>query len=134
MIHERARRVQAGAFWQLLGMAVQVAEDGRSRVTLGVRDELRQLYGVLHGGVLASLVDGAVGVAVQSTLAEGEETTTIDLQVMYDQPARAGELTAEAELLRRGRTVIFGRCEVRDAAGELVAHGSATYLVKRPRR
>ncbi len=128
-VSERARAVEAGPFWQLLGMKVVTAEHGRSLVTMPVRESLLQLYGFVHGGALASLVDGAVGVAVQSTLQEGEATTTVDLQVMYSRPVRTGLLSARAALVRRGKTIVFGECRVTDEADELVAHGTATYMV-----
>ena len=125
----RARAVEQGPFWQLLGMKVGAAENGTSLVTMRLREDLLQLYGVVHGGALASLIDGAVGVAVQSTLNEGEATTTVDLQVMYSRPAVSGILSARAALVRRGKTIVFGECRVTDEAENLVAHGTATYMV-----
>ena len=110
-------------------MKVRVAEGGDSVVTMPVREELLQLYGHVHGGALASLIDGAVGVAVQSTLQDGEATTTVDLQVMYSSPASVGVLSARAALVRRGKTIVFGECRVTDEAGKLIAHGTATYMV-----
>ena len=128
-VSAHARAVEGGPFWKLLGMKVEMAEKGRSLVTMPVRDGLLQLYGYVHGGALASLVDGAVGVAVQSTLQEGEATTTVDLQVMYSRPVQSGLLSARAEIVRRGNTIVFGACRVTDEAGKLVAHGSATYMI-----
>lgn len=128
-VSERARAVEAGPFWQLLGMKVEKAENGSSLVVLPLREDLLQLYGYVHGGVLASLIDGAVGVAVQSTLKNGEAATTVDLQIMYSRPVKTGVLSARASLMRRGNTIIFGECRVMDETGELVAHGTATYMV-----
>lgn len=128
-VSARARAVEQGPFWQLLGMKVESAENGSSLVTMRLREDLLQLYGVVHGGALASLVDGAVGVAVQSTLAEGEATTTVDLQTMYSRPAVTGVLSARAALVRRGKTIVFGECRITDEADNLIAHGTATYMI-----
>ena len=128
-IQERVKRVEAGAFWHHLGMRVQDVGEGTATVRLDIKDELRQLYGYVHGGVLATLIDGAIGVAVQTTLAPGEATTTVDLQTMYSRPAKTGTLRAKAKLVRRGGTLIFGECKIFDDADELIAHGSATYIV-----
>ena len=110
-------------------MKVEKAENGSSLVVLPLREDLLQLYGYVRGGVLASLIDGAVGVAVQSTLKNGEAATTVDLQIMYSRPVKTGVLSARASLMRRGNTIIFGECRVMDETGELVAHGTATYMV-----
>lgn len=128
-ISERVKRVEAGAFWQLLGMRVQSAAAGEAVVTVEIKPDLLQLYGVVHGGVLATLIDGAIGAAAQTTLKEGEATTTVDLQVMYSRAVQRGTLSAKATIIRRGKTIIFGECKVYDDNETLVVHGSATYMV-----
>jgi len=128
-IQERIKRLEAGAFWQLLGMKVVSASVGEAIVNLCVKPDLLQLYGVVHGGVLATLIDGAIGAAAQTTLNEHEATTTVDLQVMYSRAVEKGTLTAKATIVRRGKTIIFGDCKAYDDAERLIVHGSATYMV-----
>ncbi|MCA9839527.1 MAG: PaaI family thioesterase [Trueperaceae bacterium] len=129
MIAKRLKQVESGPYWQLLGMKIVEAQEGKVKLELELKEEHMQIYGVVHGGVLASLVDSAVGVAVQSTLSDLEGSTTTNLQIMYARPAKAGRLIAEAELIRRGKTIVFGDCRVSDASGELIVHGNATYMI-----
>ena len=133
-LEERVKRLETGAFWILLGMKVNEAKDGRATVTMPIKPDLLQLYGVVHVGALASLVDGAIGAAVQSSLQEDEASTTVDLQVMYDKAAEQGLLTAKSSIIRRGRTIIFAECQVHDDEGVLIAHGTATYMVLEHKR
>ncbi len=123
------KRLQAGGFWQLLGMQVLHADAGKAQLTMPVTSEHLQAYGVIHGGALASLIDAAIGLAVHTTLGPDEATTTTNLNVMYSSPAHEGLLLAEASLVRRGGTIIYGDCRIEDTQGRLIAHGSATYMI-----
>ena len=126
---ERLERLEKGPFWELLGLKIISAENGTARLSLEIKKKHLQLYGIVHGGALATIIDGAIGAAVQSSLHEDEASTTIDLQVMYDKAAKNGTLTAKANLIRRGKTIIFGECQIEDGTGQLIAHGNATYMV-----
>ena len=128
-LSERINRLEKGPFWELLGLKVVSAQDGKAVLTLEVKKKHLQLYGIIHGGALAAIIDGAIGAAVQSSLHEDEASTTVDLHVMYDKPAKEGALTAHANLTRRGKTIIFGECRIEDNKKQLIAHGTATYMV-----
>ena len=67
----------------LLGFELVDLKFGEATLKVRMRDELRQPYGVLHGGATASLIDTAMAFACISCLPEGEKTTTIDLTVHY---------------------------------------------------
>ena len=59
-----------------------------------VRPEHKNLWGTMHGGALASLIDSACGLATVSYLAENEGTVTLNLRVHYFAPVTQGKLTA----------------------------------------
>jgi len=84
--------------------------------------------GTLHGGVTATLVDAAVGIALIGQLG-GQLVTTVELKVNYLRPASHGKVHARARLLKVGKTLGFGTAEVHDPHGRLVASGSATYMI-----
>ena len=117
------------------------AQDGWARflgIELDPRDpagRLRLAYdtrllnadgGVIHGGILATLLLDAARIETASTWEPGMDLTSIrplDGQIVYLRPAREGEVTASAQLLRAGRTLAFAVSEIRDAQGQLVAQG-----------
>jgi uncharacterized protein (TIGR00369 family) len=130
-------RGSANLFWRYLGIEVEAAGEGWVRLRVGMRDELRNAPGApVHGGVLATLVDAAVGGALGTygtAAAGGIDQATLDLNVTFIGAARGDALFAEGRILRRGRSIAFGETRVTDTAGTLVALGRATYMIIPPR-
>ena len=130
-------RARANLFWQYLGIEVDAAGEGWVKLRVPVRDELRNAAGApVHGGVLATLVDAAIGGALGtygSVAAGGVDQATLDLNVSFVGAARGDTIFAEGKILRRGRTIAFGETRVTDSAGTLVAVGRATYMIIPPR-
>jgi uncharacterized protein (TIGR00369 family) len=130
-------RAHANLFWRYLGIEVEAAGEGWVRLRVPLRDELRNAAGApVHGGVLATLVDAAIGGALGtygSAAAGGVDQATLDLNVSFVGAARGDGLLAEGRIIRRGRTIAFGETRVTDAAGNLVALGRATYMIIIPR-
>lgn len=133
-VRERAR---ANLFWQYLGIEVEAAGEGWVQLRVAMRDELRNAAGApVHGGVLATLIDAAIGGALGtygSASSGGVDQATLDLNVSFVGAARGETLLAEGRIVRRGRTIAFGETRVTDAGGTLVALGRATYMIISPR-
>lgn len=111
----------------LLGFELVDLKFGEAVVKVKMRDELRQPYGVLHGGATASLIDTAMAFACISCLPEGEKTTTIDLTVHYLRPHTEGEIFCTAKVVRAGKRILTVSAEVINEAGKLVATSLSTY-------
>lgn len=103
--------------------------DGVARVTLDVGDRHLNPHGTVHGGVIATLVDTAMGEAVATT-ADGERPATIDMTVAYLEPAGPGRLVATAEVRKAGRRVTIVEADVTQPGPdgeEAIAHAIATF-------
>ena len=130
---ERVRaRARDNSFWRYLGVEVVEVDEGRVRLRVPARDDLRNAPGApMHGGVFSALVDISVGGAL-STLHEaaagGVGQTTLDLNVSFIG-AGTGDVFAEGRIIRRGRSIAFGEATITDAAGKLLAVGRATYMI-----
>ena len=111
-----------------LGIAAEDLPDGRVRLALESRPELRSEGGRLHGGIVALLLDGAMGRCVERTLASGEQCATVQLSVQYLAPAE-GLLTATGRIARRGRKAAFVEAECTRTDGTLVARAHGTWLL-----
>ena len=133
-VRERGR---ANRFWQHLGIEVEGAGEGWVKLRVPVHDDLRNAAGApVHGGVLATLVDAAIGGALGTygaAAAGGTDQATLDLNVSFVGAARGDAIFAEGRILRRGRSIAFGETRVTDTAGTLVALGRATYMIIQPR-
>jgi uncharacterized protein (TIGR00369 family) len=87
--------------------------------------------GTVHGGILCYVADTAMGFAWASRLQPGETFTTIEMKINFFRPVFTGKLSSEATVVRRGKTVGYVECEVKDTQGRLVAKSSATMMTLR---
>jgi uncharacterized protein (TIGR00369 family) len=120
----------ASPFSAHLGLQVVEWSPGKAVVSVEITDSLKNRRGDAHGGVTATLLDAALGIACQSHSNEWKSEGTVTLNVQFIEPAR-GTLRAEARLLRAGRTVAFVEGEVRDQSGAIVAKATATFKIER---
>jgi len=121
-------------FNELLGTRCVLKEPGRTRYELTVGPNHLNKRGVAHGGVVASLLDTALGAAVITSMAPEEWTGTLELSVQFREPVLPGVITAEGRVARRGRSIAFAEGEIRDPAGRILAtaHGVWTIWPRRP--
>ncbi|MDD5748027.1 MAG: PaaI family thioesterase [Actinomycetota bacterium] len=112
-----------------IGMEVIDAKDGKSKLILNAKKELQSLYGMVHGGAIASVIDSACSIAAGTQLAPGEICLTVDLRTNYIANLKEGKIFAEGILIHRGAKTCVSRAEARDENGNLIAVGIATLLV-----
>jgi acyl-CoA thioesterase len=125
MAHEALRKAP---FPQLLGLELVDLKFGEARLKLKMRDDLRQPYGLLHGGATATLIDTATAFAVVSAQREDEQSTTVDLTVHYLRPHTTGEIVCTARIVRAGRRISTVSAEVVNEEGKLIATALSTYM------
>jgi acyl-CoA thioesterase len=122
-------------FFKLVGYSVLDCGPRWAKCRLPYRDELRNPNGVLHGGVIATLIDASITQAMLMTdeYQVVRDTqgmlTTIDLHLKYLRPVTDGALTAEATIAHLGKRVVHAQCVVRDDAGKDIALGDATLMI-----
>lgn len=86
--------------------------------------------GVVHGGLVCTLLDTVAACAVHSTLPINVGFTSVEIKVSYLRPVRGGvELTAHGWVTKPGRRVAFAEADVRDPSGVVLATASSTCLV-----
>jgi len=125
----RARAFIAGIpFNAFLGLEILRAHPDGITLRCKIRPDLLNSHGALHGGVTASLVDAAVGVAIQYRFRGTRSISTVELKVSYFLPVTSGALLARARLLRVGSTLCVGRVDLTDSKGNLVGTAIVTYI------
>ena len=87
---------------------------------------------VVHGGMVATILDTAMGWACVTTLDGGESFLTADLHVEFFRPTRPGTLRAEGRVVQRTRRVAFCAAELLDADGQVLASARCTQIVRAP--
>jgi uncharacterized protein (TIGR00369 family) len=87
--------------------------------------------GTIHGGVLCTIADAAIGVAHWAGLEEGESFTSIDFRINFFRPVWRDTLRATARAIHAGRTVTYYGCDIVRADGKLVAQATSTVMTLR---
>ncbi len=118
----------------LLGMWISEVSEGRVVFALEAAEYHYNPLGTVHGGVMATLLDSAMGCAVQSTLPAGTSYTTLELKVNYLRPvtSKTGTLYCEGKVIYVGGRIATAESRLTDADGKLYAHGTTTCIVLRP--
>jgi uncharacterized protein (TIGR00369 family) len=119
---------------RLLGFdEIETVEEGRVVFAMDPAEEHLNPLGTVHGGVLTTLLDSAMGCAVHTTLPAGALYTTLELKVNFLRPAfpGGGRLVAEGRVVHRGSSVALAEAQISDGATrKLVAHATSTCLLK----
>ena len=116
---------------ETMNMTLLAVENGRA-VFQGI--PLPQHYnplGTVHGGWLATLLDSALGCAVQTTLPAGRSYTTGELSINIVRSAshKTGPLRAVGTLIHGGRQIATAEARLEDETGKLYAHATTTCFV-----
>lgn len=121
------------SFPELLGIEVVEVRADYAALRLPFRRELLQPAGVVHGGVLASLLDSVVVPAIGSGYDDRRAFSTVDLTIQFLGAVTDQDLVAEGWVRQRGRSIAFFQAEVRtEPEGRLVALGTTTFKVSAP--
>jgi uncharacterized protein (TIGR00369 family) len=116
-------------FWNHIQIEEIFSNCGEATVKCNVFESLFNFSGVVHGGVLATLIDASIGSAVRSTLDSNQRSATVDLNIKYIKPAKSATLAAKSTISHRGKTLAVGISEVFDDTNTLVAMGTATFII-----
>jgi uncharacterized protein (TIGR00369 family) len=87
--------------------------------------------GTIHGGVLCTIADAAIGMAHWSGLEAGESFTSVDFKINFFRPVWGETLRAVARVIHAGRSVSYYECPITRSDGKLVAHATSTVMTLR---
>ena len=107
---------------KLLGLRFEEASADRVVLRCPVTPDLQQPFGLVHGGVHASLAETTASVGGALWLGDRGKVVGVSNHTDFLRAVRGGELRAEATPLARGRTTQLWQVEIRDEQGRLVAH------------
>ena len=116
---------------ELVGFRMLSFADGESRFEMDAGRRHHNPMGTVHGGILCTLADSAMGMAFASTLGDGETFTTLEVKINFLRPVFEETLFAEAKVLHRGRSIGLVDCNVATEDGKLVARAVSTCSVLR---
>ena len=146
MTHVEARRTMSGLDFfrkmlagempqpqmlDLLGIRLAEVEAGRVVFTATCEERYYNGTGVAHGGFAATLLDTALGCAINTTTPPGKRFTTLELKVNFLKPVRVttGRVRGEGKVVQLGGRVATAEAHLVDGEGALYAHGTSTCLI-----
>lgn len=129
LVRELQERLQGSEFYRWAGIELTDAAPGRAEVSFDAGPHHVNLQGLVHGGVLATLADTAMGLAVRTQLGPGRRHVTVNLSVEFLTPGRAGRIVARGRTVKIGRQLGFAEADVLDARGRLLARARSTLSV-----
>lgn len=116
-------------FTEWMGVEYLCDEHGLRRLALTLAPHHMSRAARVHGGVLFSLLDSALGGAVVNALPAGKGCATLELKINYFRPIQHGRVTAEGRLVNLSRSTAYAEGEVRNEEGKVLAKASGTFFV-----
>ncbi|MBV9929240.1 MAG: PaaI family thioesterase [Acidobacteria bacterium] len=118
---------------RLMNMRLVEVEEGRAVFSVEPDERHYNGLGIAHGGLAATLLDSALGCAINTVMPAGRVFTTLEMKLNYVRPMRreTGEVRCEAVVLHAGSRVATAEGRILDGAGKLYAHGTATCMLFR---
>ena len=95
-----------------LDFDIRDGPDGAVVAFLEVDDRHLNPNGIVHGGVVFTLADTAMGRATTAVLGDGQICASIEVSVRYLRPIPGGRLVATASVLRAGRRIVHLECGI----------------------
>jgi uncharacterized protein (TIGR00369 family) len=119
----------------LLGLRILEVGEGRVVFAGTAQEQFYNGTGVAHGGWAATLLDSALGSAINTTMPPGRSFITLELKINYTRPLRreVGEVRCEATVIHVGNRTATAQARIVDSGGKIYAHGTTTCILVEPR-
>ncbi|MBW2437226.1 MAG: PaaI family thioesterase [Deltaproteobacteria bacterium] len=117
-------------YFDLLSMKLLDVGIGYSLLEIELARKHLQPFGVVHGGVFASIIDAAAFWSVYYGIEDPDVgITTVDLKLNYLAPAVSGKLIASGRQIKVGKTLGYAEAQVKDQQEKVLAHGTSTVII-----
>ena len=118
--------------WAWLGLELVESGDGAAIVEMTPTEDMANVSGFVHGGMISALADSAMGRSVRTVQPAVVRAMSFDLKLSFINAARIGEtLRASGKVIHAGRRTVVAECRVEGKGGRLIATASATFAVSR---
>jgi len=122
---------EVSGYAELLGIEWLDEDPEKARARIPIRDELRQPFGLMHGGVLSSLVESVCSrTTALAVFGDGMIAMGQSINLNFLRPITAGHAEVRARARHRGRSTWVWESEVVDAEGRLCALAQMTIAVR----
>jgi uncharacterized protein (TIGR00369 family) len=120
--------LESSNVWKYIGMEIVENDSKQKGIRIKNSTNLKQVYGNVHGGIIAMAIDAAMGVAVNEAIGSNQSAVTVELKTNYLRPAFDSDIFAYAKIVKEGKTLLTGTVDVFDEKDQLIALGIVTYI------
>jgi len=113
-------------FVEQLGIRLVERSKERAIVSLAKRADLLNSWGATHGGVIMTMLDLVMSMAVRGHYGVAGGVLTVDMSVGFLN-ASFGDISAEGRVLNAGKSTAFCEAEARDETGKLLSKAIGTF-------
>ncbi|MBU8906084.1 PaaI family thioesterase [Desertibacillus haloalkaliphilus] len=123
---------KTGPFSTKVGFVTEKSTQNEVETILKIEDHHLNAKDIVHGGVIATMVDNIIGDTLATTL--NCTVVTINININYLSAAKRGdELIAKGRVIQQGYRIATGEGEITDKEGNPIAKGTGTFKVIRPK-
>jgi uncharacterized protein (TIGR00369 family) len=121
-------------FFRLIGLEILDVGPGWSKTKLPFRDDLAQPAGIMHGGMITTLIDTGIAHALMindhpaDLRSDDTALVSVDVRVKFLRPVSDEAVYCDAKVVRRGRQILHAEAIATDVDGREVARGDAIYM------
>ena len=127
-IHRLKEMVRTAHFPTHMNMTIADIDLDRADIDLTLNTFHLQPMGIVHGGVLATLIDTATFWAAFMRLPQDTGLVNVDLKLNYLKPVIHGELRAQGQCIQAGKRISYATAQVIDEEGQIITHGTSTLM------
>lgn len=125
---ELRARIARSPYHTWAGATLEEVEEGRVVMRVDLEHHHLNPQGIVHGGVIAGLLDSVCGLSLRTILPADVSHRTVQLSITYLKAARTGVIRGIGTAVHESRRVGFAEGEVRDTDDNLLARASATFF------
>ena len=122
---------QTSPYYKSMGMTLAEVDDRHVVLRVEIQAQHLNADGIVHGGVLPAIADGAMGNALRTIGGEGAQVFTAEVNLQYLRPVTGGTLLADGRVVQAGRRLSFAEVEIRDEkSGKAHARATGVFVIE----
>ena len=120
-------KIKDTGFMTYNGLYIVDAKENYVKIGVDITEKSLNPYGIVHGGLIYTLADSAMGIALATS---GRTGVTLNCNIEYLAPGTGKKLFADTEIVKDGKTIVVIRVNVVNEENTLIATATGTYFIK----
>lgn len=119
-------KIKDNGFMPYNGLYIVEAKENYVKIGVDITEKSLNPFGIVHGGLIYTLADSAMGIALATT---GRSGVTLNSTIDYLTPGKGKKLFADTEIVKDGKSIVVFRVNIKDENDTLVSVASGTYYI-----